>query len=453
MEVAHHDAHAACAFFSSDFDDALVLVADAFGDECSISAYVGRDGTVEQVYRNRLVASLGVLYSCVTLYLGYKTVLDEGKVMALASYGTDAYVDEFRRIVELRDDGTVDLDWSWINFHRAGEIRPFTKRFEEAFGPPRKPDEPLEQRHKDLAFALQRRTEDALLHLARSLREKHGARNLAFAGGVAMNCVSAGRMARECGFDATFVPANPDDGGTPLGAAMWHAHCTLARPRGQSVPSAAVGLAFDEARVSSALGGREHVVVDDPAEEAAALLAAGRTVGWFQGRMEIGPRALGNRSLLADPRDPGMQDHLNANVKHREPYRPYAPSVLDEAVAEWYPDSPYSPFMSFTSRVAPEHAEEVPAVTHVDGTARVQSVREDVAPDYHRLISAFARRTGVPLVLNTSLNDREPICATPEDALRCFDGTQLDALLMGDRLVLREGVTHVDRAEQSVERS
>ncbi|MFL5884148.1 MAG: carbamoyltransferase, partial [Thermoleophilaceae bacterium] len=407
--VEHHKAHAAVAFYGSGFDDALILVADAFGDKCSVSAFVGEGDHIDEIHQNRLMDSLGVLYSCVTAHLGYLTVLDEGKVMALASYGTDAFVDEFKQIIKPLPGGEIEFDYSWLNYHRAGEIRPFTRKFEEAFGPARKAGEPIEQRHKDLARALQATVEEALLHLVAGLKEQSGKRNLAYAGGVAMNCVAAGRLARELGFEAMYIPPCPDDGGVQLGAAMWH-HCmTLGRPRGAAIDAASLGAEYGESEIDSAIGGRRHVSVDDPAEEAAALIEQGKVVGWFQGRMEAGPRALGNRSILADPRRGEMQDHLNAKVKHREMYRPYAPSVLDEAVKEWYPDSPYSPFMSFTSTVRADRAERVPAVTHVDGTARVQSVRADVAPLYHRLISSFARRTGVPLVLNTSLNDKEPI--------------------------------------------
>ncbi|HEX8065565.1 MAG TPA: carbamoyltransferase C-terminal domain-containing protein [Thermoleophilaceae bacterium] len=449
--VEHHQAHAALAFFSSPFDDALVVVADAFGDKCSLSAFVGRDNGLTEVYVNRLMDSLGILYSSVTHHLGYKTVLDEGKVMALASFGTDEMVPEFRKIVDLAPGGSARFDYSWLNYHRAGEIRPFTERFERLFGPRREPGAPLEQRHKDLAKALQTTTEEALLHLVGALKERHGARNLVLVGGVALNCVAAGRLARELGFDDTFIPANPDDGGTPLGAAMWHMHCQQGRPRGEPVGAAYHGTGYSDAEIDRALGSRRRVEVRDPAEEAAALLADGRTVAWFQGRMEMGPRALGNRSILADPRSETMQDHLNSRVKHREPYRPYAPSVLDEAVAEWYPGSPYSPFMSFTSTVADGRGGDVPAVTHVDGTARVQSVRRDVAPLYHDLISAFARRTGIPLVLNTSLNDRDPICCTPEHAIACFEGTELDALFVGNRLLLRDPESWKPAAEVEAE--
>ncbi len=446
--VEHHKAHAAVAFYGSPFEDALVLVADAFGDTCSISAYSGQGSNIKEIYRNRLMDSIGVLYSCVTLYLGYLTVLDEGKIMALASYGTDAMSDEFHKILKLGPEGSVEFDYSWINYHRAGEIRPFTKKFECAFGPPRKPGEEITQAHKDLARALQNATETALLHLVAGLKERTGARNLAYAGGVAMNCVAAGRLARELGFDAVYIPPCPDDGGVQLGAALWTHSMVHGRPRGPEISHAYYGASFSDADIARALGDREHRRVRDPAEEAAALLDDGKVVAWFQGAMEMGPRALGNRSILADPRRSDMQKHLNSAVKHREAYRPYAPSVLDEEVTAWYPGSPYSPFMSFTSHVADGRADSIPAVTHVDGTARVQSVRAADAPEYHALISAFAARTGVPLVLNTSLNDRGPICCSPQDALECFEGTEIDALFLHDRLVLRDPATWRPVAER-----
>lgn len=434
--IPHHGAHAALAFFGSGFERAIVLVVDAFGDDCSVSVWLGEGSSLRQVYRNRMSDSLGILYSCVTLHLGYRTGTDEGKVMALAGFGTDRFVPEFERMVRLEADGTLNFDYSYLNFQIAGEMRPFTRRFIEAFGPPRRPGESLTQDHYDLAAALQHTLERSLLHIASHFAGIHGVDNLALAGGVSLNCTANGRLAREAGFDAVYVPPNPDDGGSPLGAAVYAHHCVFGRPRGAPIQHPYYGPEYGSAEIARAIGSRTAPAVSDPAEAAATLLAEGRTIGWMQGRMEMGPRALGNRSILADPRDPKMKDHLNQQVKHREPYRPYAPSVLAEKVTDWFPDSPPSPFMSFSSRVAADRESLVPAVLHVDSTARLQTVDEQASPLYHRLISSFARRTGVPMVLNTSLNDQEPICCTPDDAVRCFDGTQLDALIMGDRVLL-----------------
>jgi carbamoyltransferase len=438
--VPHHGAHAALAFFGSPFDRAIVLVVDAFGDDCSISVWLGEGGSLRQVYKNRMSDSLGILYSCVTLHLGYRTGTDEGKVMALAGLGTDRFVPEFEPIVSGRPDGALSFDYSYLNFQLAGEMRPFTQKFIEAFGPPRSPGEDLRQEHYDLAAALQHTLERCLLHVATHFARQYRVSNLALAGGVSLNCTTNGRLAREAGVESVFVPPNPDDSGSPLGAAMYAHHCVVGRPRGEPIEHSYYGPEYGSHQVERALGSRPARLVRDPAEAAAALLAQGRTVGWLQGRMEMGPRALGNRSILADPRDPGMKDRLNEQVKHRESYRPYAPSVLREELTDWFPESPDSPFMSFSSRVAPGREERVPAVLHVDQTARLQTVDNRTAPLYHRLISAFARRTGVPMVLNTSLNDREPICCTPEDAVRCFDGTQLDALIIGDHVLLAEGI-------------
>jgi carbamoyltransferase len=434
--VPHHLAHAALAFFGSPFDEAVVLVADGFGDDCSISAWLGRDTTLRPLIRNRLTDSLGILYSCVTLHLGYATGSDEGKVMALAALGTDRFHDRFAEIVAPAPDGGLRFDRSYVNWHKAGELRPFASKFVDAFGPARGAGEPLEQRHYDLASALQHTLEESVLHIASTLRRRHGVADLALAGGVMLNCTANGRLARESGFERVFVPPNPDDGGAALGAAMWVHHGDRRRPRELVIDTASYGSACRPAAVRAAVRGRRAARLNDPAETAAALIADGHTVGWCEGRMEMGPRALGHRSLLADPRRPEMKHHLNQCVKHREGYRPYAPSILEEEAAGWFPGTPPSPFMNFSSRVAAGREGDVPAVLHVDGTARLQTVSARHSPTYHALIRAFERRTGVPMVLNTSLNDQEPICRTAEDAVRCFDRTELDALVVEDQLLL-----------------
>ena len=439
--VGHHRAHACLAFFGSPFEESIVLVADGYGDDCSLSAWLARGTRIELLWRNSFAHSLGLLYGAVTSHLGYRACHDEGKVMALAALGGDGMLADFREIVQLDEaGGPPRLDFSYLNYHRAGELDPFTRKFKDRFGEERGRGERLEPRHADLAAALQWTLEEALLDIARRLRERHGIPNLALAGGVALNCAANGRLARESGFDAIYVPPNPDDGGTPLGAAMLVHLCVNGHPRAEPILHSAFGLEYGAADVGRAAAGHGARPVADPAEAAAALLAEGRTVGWFQGRMEMGPRALGQRSILADPRPPGMKDHLNADVKHREPYRPYAPSVLEEELGAWFPDSPPSPFMSFASSVAADRADQVPAVLHVDGTARVQSVTAAAAPLYHRMIRAFARRTGVPMVLNTSLNDQEPICCSPADAVRMFESTNLDALIVEDALLTAPGV-------------
>lgn len=438
--VEHHRAHACLGFFSSPFDDALILVADGYGDSCSISVWRGQGNDLRCVYRNQLVESLGLLYSSVTLHLGYRTVHDEGKVMALASLGSDELVPEFSKIICRAQDGTVHFDFSYLNYQRSGELRPFTRKFVERFGPPRRPGEPLEQRHADLAAALQASLEASLLHIVRHLSAQHSVENLALVGGVALNCVANGRLAREGGFSNVFVPPNPDDGGATLGAAMYAHHCVRGRDRQGPINHAFYGPDHSESEIDRAIAGRPSLRLLDPAERAATLVAAGHTVGWFQGRMEMGPRALGHRSILADPRRADMKNHLNRNVKHRESYRPYAPSILEDAATEWFPGTPPSPYMSFASEVAAKRAHEVPAVLHVDNTARVQTVAAQDNELFHRLISAFAQKTGVPMVVNTSLNDSEPICCTPSDAVRCFDRTNLDALILGDTLVAAPAV-------------
>lgn len=438
--VSHHRAHAALSFFGSPYDEAMVIVCDGFGDRTALSVWSARGSRLDLEYESKLPASLGMLYSFVTHHLGFRFGHDEGTVMALAALGNDDLIPEFARIVRPRADGTLGFDYTYLNYHRSAELRPFTSKFVERFGPARKPDEPLAQRHYDLAAALQATLETSLLHVARVFASRLGFGHIALGGGVALNCVTNGRIARELPVDGVYVPPNPDDGGTALGAAMWAHHCTLGKRRGEPIIRADYGSDLPDWEIRTALQGRRAIRVDDPARVAVDLLVDGRVVGWCQGRMEMGPRALGSRSIIADPRDRTMKDRLNRVVKHRQWFRPFAPAVLSDEAEKWFPGCPTSPFMSFASRVHPEKADQVPAVLHVDGTARVQTVDREGGGLFHRLVVEFGRRTGVPMVLNTSLNDREPICRTAAEAVACFDSAELDALMIGDYLLLADGI-------------
>jgi carbamoyltransferase len=444
--VSHHLAHAANAFFLSPCDRAAVLVADAFGDDCSTSIYEATGTTLRPLARHAFFNSLGVLYSMITRYLGFRTILDEGKVMALASYGTDELSAAFRELVRLLPDGRYAIDERFFGFQRYGELEPVSEAFVRRFGPARLPEEPLTQRHMDVARALQVTLEESILHVARHLRAVTGARDLCLGGGIALNCLANARLAEEAGFARVYVSPSPNDAGVALGAALALHYQDAGRPRREPV-GPYLGPTFGELEIARAVRAaglvyREH---DDVAELAARELAAGRLVGWFQGAAESGPRALGNRSILGDPRDPFLRDRLNARVKRREWFRPYAPSVLAEHVDEYFTASAPSPHMSFAARVRPEHRADIPAVLSRDGTARLHAVTREANPLFRRVIQAFWRATGVPMVLNTSFNCQEPLVGSPSEALRTFATSGLDVLVMGRAVVTREAERRAPR--------
>ncbi len=436
--IDHHLCHAASAFFASPFDECAILTVDGYGEQTSTHLWVGRGRRIEPVLHIEFPHSLGSLYAAVTQYLGFRPNNGEGKVMGLASYGEPRLTAQMRELVELTDDGfRLDLDFFRFYVERTTRWAP---RFAERFGPPRAPHDPIEPRHQDVARALQDVTEEVLVHLARIARARTGQRNLAMAGGVVLNCVANTRVAREAGFEACFFQPAADDGGTSLGAALWSAIGIHGMQRSNSRWSDYLGMEFDAEAIEAAL--RKANIpwrrCDDAPGEAASRIARGEIIGWFQGRAEFGPRALGNRSILADPRDPRMKDTLNARVKFRESFRPFAPSVLEHRCGEWFDDSTPSPFMLRVYQTLPARRDQVPAITHVDGGARVQTVAREDNPRYYALIERFEQLTGVPMVLNTSFNVRgEPIVNSPDDALRCFFATDMDAVFLGDFLVER----------------
>jgi carbamoyltransferase len=448
----HHRCHAALAFHTSPFRAADVLVMDGFGDDCSTSLFEASGGRLRRVAHNRMFQSLGLLYSLVTRHLGFAPYREEGTVMGLAAHGDGRFVEAFGRLVRLEPESRYAMDAEWLSFHKFGELRPFTRRFLSTFGPPRQPGETIDDRHRALARALQETTERVLLHVTRGMATRSRTGRLCFGGGVALNCLANGRIALESGYREVFVPAAPGDGGTSLGAALHHARALGelaavpgARAGGSSGGggggvSAFLGCEYADSRIVRALdqAGLPARRVDDVAAEAARLIAAGAVVGWYQGRSEMGPRALGSRSVLADPRSRTVAGRLNSVIKQREPFRPYAPSVLASRVGSIFEGTAASPFMSFALRVRPDRRDDVPAVLQVDGTARLQTVTRAQHPRYHRLIERFEELTGVPLVLNTSFNRRAPIVETPDHAVEFYRTMQLDALAIGDHLVVRE---------------
>jgi carbamoyltransferase len=439
--LVHHRAHQMYAFAASGFEEAAVLVVDSLGETQTTTIAHGRQPSpgrpvVRSLHAIDDPASLGYVYGAVTMHLGWRRGDEEGTVMALAALGDPArFRPLFTHAVRTTHDG----------FHVAPEIFPprtlrrgaarVTPRFVAATCPPRRPDEPVEQVHRDLAAALQERTEAVLLHLAGMARRRTGSPRLCVGGGVAANCVGVGRIVEEGIFDEVFVPPAPGDSGTAIGAAAAVHLATSPQPLAGIEAACYIGPSWTSPIVEWDRwpGLQARRVTSDPAEFLADQLAEGRIVGLFQGRVEAGPRALGNRSILASPLSDGVVDRLNATVKFREPFRPFAPVVQEERAAEYFTLGQAAPFMSIASQVTAKARERIPAIVHANGTARVQTVRPDQNPLLHAVLDAFARRTGVPVLINTSLNIKgKPICGTPEMALDCLTGSGLDALLLQD---------------------
>lgn len=434
--IDHHLAHVAASFFSSGWDQSMAISIDRGGDYLSSAIYACEGTNLREITRVRNPHSLGELYSAVTWWLGFQPNWDEGKVMALASFGRPTFCEDFRRMIRPGPNGRFKLDLSWFGWHREGS--PVSDKFVRKFGPRRNPADALEPVHEDVAFAVQAATEQTALHLAHAgLRSGGAARlssSLCLAGGVCLNSVMNTRVLLEGGFNSLFMQPAIGDAGNAFGGALYEWHRQTGKPRDWQMEHAMWGPSFSDAQIKQVLDGAKltYRKVDDPSDEAAGLIAGGKIIGWFQGAAEAGPRALGNRSILADPRPGHMKDTINAQVKHREPFRPFAPSVLAEEGPHWFSDFHASPFMLLVLPVKPEKRKLVPAITHVDGTGRLQTVTEITNPAYYRLIKSFEGRTGIPMVLNTSFNDRaEPIVCSPADALKTFFGTGIDALVLG----------------------
>jgi len=450
--VEHHQAHVASAFFVSPFEQAAVLSVDGFGDFASTMLAVGRGNRFEVLDRVLFPHSLGIFYTALTQWLGFPKYGDEGKVMGLAPYGDpEAQLARMRDLVRVdgdlfelgldyftHDKEGVDMTWD-EQTPTIGRI--FSDRMVEAFGPAREPRTELERRHEDVAAGLQAMLEEAYLHLVQALWERTREPALCLAGGVALNAVANGRIRPETPFEDVYVQPAAGDSGTAVGAAYWVWNQALGRPRGFVMEHAYTGPEYsdEECAAAARAAGFEPERLDDDRlfGEVARAIEAGDVVGWFQGRMEFGPRALGNRSIVVDPRRADMKDILNARIKHREPFRPFAPSILAEATGDWFEQDYASPFMVLVYKTKTERRAQIPAVNHVDDTGRLQTVEERVSPRYHRLISEFARLTGVPVVLNTSFNENEPIVMTPEQAVDTFAKTKMDLLVLGNQVVRR----------------
>jgi carbamoyltransferase len=463
----HHQSHAASAFFASPFREAAILTLDGVGEWTTSSTALGKDTHLETIKEICFPHSLGLLYSAFTYYTGFKVNSGEYKVMGLAPYGVPRYRDLIlEKLIDLKEDGSFRLDLSYFDY--CVGLRMTNEKFDGLFGgPPRKPDDPITQREMDLAASVQAVTEEALLRLTRSVAAETGMKNLALAGGVALNCVANGRVLRDGRFENVWIQPAAGDAGGALGAALAAYHLFLGQPRRfhglDQMAGSYLGPSFEQDDIERRLrtAGARFEVCDSETLIGACVhaLTQEQALGWFQGRMEFGPRALGSRSILGDPRSPTMQRTLNLKVKYRESFRPFAPSVLREEVGDWFELDCDSPYMLLVAAINKERRRrltsleealtgidklnalrsEIPAVTHVDYSARIQTVHRETNPRYHALLSAFKTVTGCPVLVNTSFNVRgEPIVCTPEDAFRCFMGTEIEALAIGNCFLRKE---------------
>ncbi len=443
----HHLCHAASSFLTSPFDEAAIMNIDAAGEWTCTWLGRGKGLDMTCLKTQAFPHSIGLVYGAVTEFLGFRFASGEGKVMGLAPYGDpERFIDEFRKIIRLKDDGEYEVDLSYFAYHYRGRPNWFTEKFFKAFGPARPMDDTgMSQHYMDVSAALQLRTEEVGLHMAKWLRKTTGLNKVCLAGGVCLNSVMNGRILLEGVFDEVIVQPAANDAGTALGGCFWLWNTVMRQPRQYVFEHAYFGPWMEDEdyrkAIKTMVGPDEEVdvsTVDDPSKLAAKLLAEGKIVGWFQDRMEMGPRALGNRSILADPRTNEMKDLLNARVKFREGFRPFAPSVLEDKTGEWFNSDYSSPYMILVYDVLEEKRSLVPAITHVDGTGRVQSVSREHNPKFYRLIEEFGRLTGVPMVLNTSFNIRgEPIVHRPEQAVECFLKTGMDALFLGNHVLTK----------------
>ena len=450
--VEHHLAHLASCFFVSPFERAALLSIDGFGDFISTMWASGEGNSMEVLGQVEYPHSAGIVYTATTQFLGFPHYGDEGKVMGLAPYGQPRFIDQFREIIRTEERGQFRLNLDYFRHHAEGvEMtwdqgspvigRIFSDAFVKTFGAAREPGAPLTDRERDLAASLQLRLEEIAFHVLEHLHERTGVTDLGLAGGVAYNSVMNGKILLNTPFRRIFVQPAAGDSGTALGVCYHLHHQVLKQARVEVMEGAYTGPNFSDEQIRISLGQGKLEFEAYPDEEitkrAARDIADGLVVGWFQGRMEFGPRALGNRSIVADPRRPEMRDILNERIKKREPFRPFAPSILEEDVGDYFEQTHPAPTMLMVYQVKPQRRAEIPAVTHVDGSGRLQTVSRKLNQRYYQLISDFAELTGVPIVLNTSFNENEPVVCTPQQAIDCFLKTRMDALYLGNYAVRR----------------
>jgi len=441
--VMHHLAHAA-TFFFSPFEHAAIMTIDAFGEKQCVLFGEGKDNQIRVLWSQNFPHSLGAFYSTMTEFLGFQAQSDEWKLMGASSYGDpDRYYGKLRSLVQFKEDSGFELDLSYFSHYQFPRVDRYTPKLMALLGlKPNEPDRPLTQEYYDLAAATQRVTEDVYFHLLNQLHQRTKLDRLVLAGGVVFNSVANGKLFERTSFKEIFIPPTPDDSGGSLGAAYYVYHQVLGHPRTYVMSSNYLGPSYSDQEIQEYLKKVKvaHKVLQKPAQAGAELVARGKILGWFQGRLEFGDRALGNRSILADPRDPSMKDRVNETVKYREPFRPFAPSILLEYLDDYFVNAVPTPFMEKVFPVRPAKRHVIPAVTHVDGTGRLQTVTREQNPVYWNLIEAFRELTGVPVVLNTSFNLKgEPVVCSPQDALRTFYSSGLDALIMGNTLITKDG--------------
>lgn len=461
----HHQSHAASAFFPSPFEEAVILTMDGVGEWATASVAIGRGNELTTVREIQFPHSLGLLYSAMTYYTGFKVNSGEYKVMGLAPYGEPKYANLIKdNLIDIKEDGSFWLDQSYFNY--ATGLTMTSSKFHDLFGaPPRISEEDITQREMDLAASVQAVTEEVMLKMAADLASKYGIKNMCLAGGVALNCVANGKIIRAGSFENVWVQPAAGDAGGALGAALAAYYIEKKQPRTvgsnmDAMKGSYLGPEYEQSDIETRLtkaGAKFEILTDETVmTETAKCLEQGHAVGWFQGRMEFGPRALGGRSILGDPRNPVMQKTLNLKIKYRESFRPFAPSILRDEVSNYFEHSADSPYMLVVAPVLEKHRKDttkedeglfgieklniprssIPAITHVDYSARIQTVHQETNPRYHALISAFNKQTGCPIVVNTSFNVRgEPIVNTPEDAFHCFMGTEMDTLVVGNCLM------------------
>lgn len=455
--VPHHESHAASTYYCSGFDDAAIVTVDGVGEWATTTIGYGSGNDLQLKKEIHFPHSLGLLYSAITYYLGFKVNSAEYKVMGLAPYGEPKYIEQFRELIIIKEDGSFKLNMSYFTYEWG--LRMTGKKIEKLFGKPtRSPESELTQFHKDIAASLQKITEEAMLAICKKAKEECPSQNLCLAGGVALNCVANGEILRSGMFDDVFIQPASGDAGGALGSALaiWHKTYTPKSAFATRVQNVYWGTQYSDDEIEEFLKQEQipYTRYDDTSQLLALssqLLEGDNVIGWFQGRMEFGPRALGNRSIIADARNKENWQKVNLKIKFRESFRPFAPTVLEEDVSQYFDLNRESPYMLLVADVLPEKREEIPAVTHVDGSARIQTINRDQNPKYYDLIKAFKDRTGCSVIINTSFNVRgEPIVESPKDALNCFLNTHMDYLVMGNILLKKEEMPQ-DRIVQNEE--
>jgi carbamoyltransferase len=471
--IEHHHAHLASAFYVSPYREALAVAVDGSGDFTTTSWGVGRGADLAVAERIFFPHSLGIFYEGLTQHLGFHHYGDEYKVMGLAPYGEPRFLDEMRKIVLLQKDGTFRLDLSYFQHHSGHSQYQWNNespsssaitspKLEKLLGKARQSSEPLEQRHKDMARSIQAMYEEAFFHLLNHLHAKYSTDNLVLAGGCAYNSVANGKIHRRTPFKNSYIQSASGDAGGAIGSAYAAWFKLGSRARGAEMNHAYWGPGYSDEAIARVLSGAGTEIQNqgcsvtpvadegDLCRRAALAVSEGKVVGWFQGRMEWGPRALGNRSIIGDPRRADMKDILNLKIKRRESFRPFAPSILREAVPDWFEDDDEVPFMMKVFPIRANRRAEIPAVAHVDGSGRLQTVDRDTNPRYYRLIEEFAKISGIPIILNTSFNENEPVVCKPEEALACFLRTRMDMLVMGNHVIERTAAGGAQAAPENL---